>query len=73
MKMKIGNGNRDDSFSIYLRTCKETEIEKTKWMDENIVKDKTKYKYAMECGQDEMVFLDTKIVATPITGKKYLF
>ena len=31
---------RDDSFSISFRTCKEREIEKTKWMNENIVKDK---------------------------------
>ena len=33
---------RDDSFSISLRTCKEREIEKTKWLNENIVKDKIK-------------------------------
>ena len=26
----------------------------------------------MEFGQDDMVFLDTKIVATPITDKKML-
>ena len=31
---------RDDSFSISFRTCKEREIEQTKWMNENIVKDK---------------------------------
>ena len=33
---------RDHNFSISLRTCKEREIEKTKWMNENIVKDKKK-------------------------------
>ena len=55
--MKIGNGNRDDSFSISLR-----------WMNENIVKDKIKF--TMECRQDEMVFLDTNIVATSIADKK---
>ena len=37
-------------------------------MNESIVKDKIKIK--MECRQDEMVFLDTKIVATPIGDKK---
>ena len=37
-------------------------------MNENIVKDKTKF--TMECNQDEMVFLDTKIVATLIADKK---
>ena len=58
---------RDDSFSISLRTCKEREIKKTKWMNENIVKDKIKF--TMECSQDEMVFLDIKIVAKPIVDK----
>ena len=56
---------RHDGFSIFLRTCKKREIEKTKWMNEKIVKDEIKF--TMECSQDEMVFLDTKIVATPIT------
>ena len=37
-------------------------------MNENIVKDKTKF--TMECNQDEMIFLDTKIVATLIADKK---
>ena len=37
-------------------------------MNENIVKDKTKF--TMECNQDEMMFLDTKIVATLIADKK---
>ena len=36
MKMKIGNSI--DSFSKSLQTCKEREIEKTKWVNENIVK-----------------------------------
>ena len=58
----------DDSFPISLRTCKDREIEKTKLMNENIVKDKTKF--TMECSQDEMVFLDTNIVAKPIADKK---
>ena len=38
-------------------------------MNESIVKNKRKF--TMEFGQD-MVFLDTKIVATPITDKKKL-
>ena len=37
-------------------------------MNENIVKDKIKF--TIECSQDEMAFLDTKIVATPIADKK---
>ena len=37
-------------------------------MSENIVKDKMKL--TMECSQDEMVFLDTKIVAISIAKKK---
>ena len=45
------------------------EIKKTKWMNENIVKDKIKF--TME-SQDKIVFLDTKIVATPIADKKLL-
>ena len=45
---------RDDTFSISLRTCKEREIEKTKWINKNIVKDKIKF--TTECSQDEMVF-----------------
>ena len=36
-------------------------------MNENIVKDKIKF--TMECSQDEMVFLDIKIVAKPIVDK----
>ena len=47
-----------------MRTRKDTEIEKTY---ENIVKDKIKF--TMECSQDEMVFLDTNIVATQIADK----
>ena len=54
MKIKI-------EMIISLRTCKEQKVEKTKWMIENIVKDKMKL--TVECSQDEMVFLDTKIVA----------
>ena len=61
---------RDDSFSISLRTCKDREIEKTKWMNENIAKGKIKF--AMECSQDEMVFLDRNIVATLIADKKFV-
>ena len=37
-------------------------------MNENIVKDKIKF--TIEYSQDEMVFLDTKIVATPIADEK---
>ena len=59
---------RDDSFSISLQTSKEREIEKTEWMNSNIVKDKIKF--TMECSQDEMIFLDTKIIATPISDKQ---
>ena len=59
---------RDDSFSISLRTCKEREVEKTTWMNENIAKDKIKI--TMECSQDEMVFLDPKIVVIRIADKK---
>ena len=59
---------RDESFSISLRTCKDRKIEKTKWMNENIVK--YKIKFAMECSQDEMVFLVTNIVAKAIADKK---
>ena len=54
MKMKI-------EMITSLRTCKEQKGEKAKWMNENIVKDKMKL--TMEYSQDEMVFLDTKIVA----------
>ena len=39
-----------------------------KWMNENIVKDKIKF--TMECSQDEILFLDKNIVATPIADKK---
>ena len=45
--------------------------EKTKWMNENVVKDKIKF--TIECSQDEMVFLYTKFVATPIADKKKMF
>ena len=45
--------------------------EKTKWMNENVVKDKIKF--TIECSQDEMVFLYTKFVATPIADKKSCF
>ena len=37
-------------------------------MNENIVKDKIKF--TIEYSQDEMVFLDTKIVATAIADEK---
>lgn len=37
-------------------------------MNENIVKNKRKS--TMEFSQDDTVFLDAKIVATPITDKK---
>ena len=59
---------RDGSFLISLRTCNEKDIEKTKCMNENIVKDKIKF--TMGCIQDEMVFLDTKIIATAIVDTK---
>ena len=39
-----------------------------KWIKENIVKDKIKF--TMECSQDEMILLDTKIVTAPIADKK---
>ena len=51
-----------------MRTCNDREIEKTKWIKENIVKDKIKF--TMECSQDEMILLDTKIVTAPIADKK---
>ena len=38
------------------------------WMNEYIAKDKIKS--TMECSQDEIVFLDTNIVVTPIADKK---
>ena len=59
---------RDGSFSISLQTSKEREIEKTEWMNNNIVKDKIKF--TMEFSQDEMIFLDTKIIAIPISDKQ---
>ena len=59
---------RDDSFSIFLQSSREREIEKTNWMNDNIVKNKIKF--TMECSQNEMVFLDTKIIATPISEKQ---
>ena len=59
---------RDDSFSISLQSSREREIEKTNWMNDNIVKNKIKF--TMECSQNEMVFLDTKIIATPISEKQ---
>ena len=40
-------------------------------MNENVVKDKIKF--TIECSQDEMVFLYTKFVATPIADKKKVF
>ena len=40
------------------------------WMNEYIAKDKIKS--TMECSQDEIVFLDTNIVVTPIADKKLL-
>ena len=58
---------RDDSFSISLQSSREREIEKTNWMNDNIVKNKIKF--TMECIQNEMVFLDMKIIATPISEK----
>ena len=58
---------RDDSFSISLRKCEEKEIEKTKWVNESIVKDKIKF-----IMKRKMVFLETKIVATPITGTNFV-
>ena len=59
---------RDDSFSISLQSSREREIEKTNWMNDNIAKNKIKF--TMECSQNEMVFLDTKIIATPISEKQ---
>ena len=37
-------------------------------MNENTLKDKMKF--TMEFSQDEMVFLNTKLVTKPIAGKK---
>ena len=37
-------------------------------MNNNIVKDKIKF--TMECSQDQMIFLDTKIIATLISDKQ---
>ena len=53
MKMKIGK-DIEDSFSISLQSSREREIEKTNWMNDNIVKNKIKF--TMECSQNEMVF-----------------
>ena len=58
----------DDSFSISLQSSREREIEKTNWMNDDIVKNKIKF--TMECSQNEMVFLDTKIIATTISEKQ---
>ena len=43
--------DRDDSFSIPLKTCKGKEIRKTKLMNGNIVKHKVKF--TMECRDNE--------------------
>ena len=59
---------RHDSFSISLQISKDTEIEKIKWINENTLKDKIKF--TMEFIQDEMIFLNTKLVTKPIAGKK---
>ena len=56
------------NYILPLRTCKDREIEKTKRIKENIVKDKIKF--TMECSQDEMILLDTKILTAPIADKK---
>ena len=64
-------------FQYLCKLVKKENLKKTEWLNENIVKDKIKF--TMECSQDEMVFLDTKIVATPIAEKlncyrnRYLF
>ena len=47
-------------FQYLYELVKKEKLKKTKWLNENIVKDKIKF--TMECSQDEMVFLDTKIV-----------
>ena len=39
-------------------------------MNKNILKDKMKF--TIEYSQDELVFLDTKIIATPIVDNKVL-
>ena len=45
---------RDDSFSKSLQSSREREIEKTNWMNDNIVQNKIKF--TMECSQNEMGF-----------------
>ena len=60
MKMKIGNGIEKIVFQYLYEQAKKIEIEKTKWMNKIIVKNKIKF--SMIFSQDKMVFLDTKIV-----------
>ena len=50
---------RDDSWSISQNTSREREVEKTEWMNNNIVKDKIKF--TMEADQKTMIFLDTRV------------
>ena len=51
-----------------MQSSRERETEKTNWMNDNIVKNKIKF--AIECSQNEMLFWDTKIIATPISEKQ---
>ena len=63
--------NKDEDWKRYryisLQKCEEKEIGKTKWVNESIVKDKIKF-----IMKRKMVFLETKIVATPITGTNFV-
>ena len=65
MKMKIGNYQ---SFQYLGELVKKEKLKKAKRIIENIVK--YKIKFTMEYNQDEIVFLYTKIVATPIADEK---
>ena len=58
---------RDDSWSVSTNTSLEREQEKTEWMNDNIVKDKIKF--TMEASQNEMVFLDTKVIPIEVNDR----
>ena len=59
---------RDDSWSVSTETSLEREQTKTKWMNENIVKDKIRF--TMDASQERMIFLDTTIFPTEVEGNK---
>ena len=61
---------RDDSWSISTNSSMQRAIDKTNWMNNNLVKGKIKF--TMECSQKEMVFLDTKVKATQISDNEVI-